>query len=84
MTFQETAGGLPPGPSGRSIDDQFFEHGNGADSPGPAGEPEAVDRLLAAYRNYLNMLAGIWLHHRLPPSVDCSDVVQDCRSGHTT
>ena len=41
------------------------------------GDPEAVGRLLGGYRNYLNMLARIWLHRTFTPMVDQSDMVQD-------
>lgn len=40
-------------------------------------EPEAMDRLLDAYRNYLCMMARLWIEVSLHGKVDPSDLVQE-------
>lgn len=40
-------------------------------------DPAAVDQLLGAYRNYLRVLAQVWLSPKLPAKVDPSDLVQE-------
>lgn len=40
-------------------------------------EPAAMDRLLDAYRNYLSMMARLWIESSLHGKVDPSDLVQE-------
>jgi RNA polymerase sigma-70 factor (ECF subfamily) len=40
-------------------------------------DPAAIDRLLAVYRNYLKVLAQIWLTPQFPARLDASDLVQE-------
>ena len=37
----------------------------------------AIDRLLGGYRNYLRMLAQLWVHRSLPRRADPSDLAQE-------
>lgn len=40
-------------------------------------DPAAVDRLLAAYRNYLKVLAQVWVTPNCPARTEASDLVQE-------
>jgi RNA polymerase sigma-70 factor (ECF subfamily) len=41
------------------------------------GQPEALDELLEAHRNYLRVLAASCLHHEMRGKADPSDIVQE-------
>lgn len=40
-------------------------------------DPTAVESLLSAYRNYLRLLAGMWIDRSLRGKADASDLVQE-------
>jgi len=42
-----------------------------------AGQPEALNELLEAHRNYLRVLAASCLHHEMRGKADPSDIVQE-------